>query len=72
MRKALLNKLEVLFWHNIWRILRVLMTKVKEERIRNEHVQRMFYDILHMRNMIAARQMDFINNVVCGPRNCPA
>jgi hypothetical protein len=45
MLKSLLDKLEVLIHRNIHRILRVSMFKVKEERIRNKHVHRMFYDI---------------------------
>ena len=33
-----------------------------EERIRNEHVRRMFYGIPHVDNMIAAHQLDFFGN----------
>ncbi len=45
MQKALSNKLEVFLHRNIWRILHISMFHVKEERLHNEHVQRMFYDI---------------------------
>ncbi len=45
---------------------------MKEERIRNEHVRRMFYDIPCVCNMIAACQLDFIGKVVQGPYNLPA
>ena len=38
MRKALANKLEVFLHRSICRILHVSITRVKEERIRNEHV----------------------------------
>jgi hypothetical protein len=67
MRKALANKLEVFLHHSIRRILHVSITRVKEERIQNEHVRRMFYDISPDGNMIAARQMDFIGKIVCAP-----
>ena len=71
-RKALSNKLEVFLHRNIRRILRVLMTKVREDRIRNEHVRRMFYDIPRVSNMIAARQLDFIGKTIRGPFDRPA
>ncbi len=72
MRKALANKLEVFLSCSIRRILHVLITRVKEERIRNEHVRRMFYDIPRVGNMIAARQMDFIGKIIRAPSDRPA
>jgi hypothetical protein len=72
MQKSLLDKLEVFLHCNIHWILQVLMFKVKEERIRNKHVRRMFFDIPQVRNMIAAQQMDFIGSVVRAPHNRPA
>ena len=36
------------------------MFRVKDERLHNEHVRRMFYDIPRVGNMIATRQMEFI------------
>jgi hypothetical protein len=53
-QKALANKLEVFLHRNIRHILRVSITRVREERIRNEHVRRMFYNIPRVSNMIAA------------------
>jgi hypothetical protein len=32
----------------------------------------MFYDIPHVGNMIAARQLDFLGKTVRGPHDCPA
>ena len=52
LRESLLDKLEVFLHRNIFKILRVLMFKVKEEHIRNEHVRLIFYDIPRVRNMI--------------------
>ena len=72
MRKALANKLEVFLHRSIRRILHVSITRVKEERIRNEHVRRMFYDIPRIGNMIAARQMDFIGKIVRASPDRPA
>ncbi len=67
MQKALSNKLEVFLHCNIRRILRVSMTKVREDRIQNEHVRQMSYDIPRVSNMIAARQLDFIGKTIRGP-----
>ena len=64
MRKALANKLKVFLHCRILQILHVLITRVKEELIQNEHVQRMFYDIPRINNMIAVPQMDFIGKIV--------
>jgi hypothetical protein len=73
MCKALANKLEVfLHHHSICRILYVSITRVKEERIRNEHVRMMFYDITRIGKMIAARQMDFIGKIVRASPYCSA
>ena len=71
LREVLLKKLEVFLHRNIRRILAISMTRVQEERIRNEHVRDMFYDIPRVRNMIAARQMDFIGKVIRGPWASP-
>jgi hypothetical protein len=72
MRKALSNKLEVFLHRNIRQILRVSMTKVREERIRNEHVRQMFYNIPRVSNMIAACQLHFIGKTIRGPFDRPA
>ena len=67
MRKVLTNKLEVFLHHNIRWILRVSITKLHEDHIKNEHMQCMFYDIPHVSNMIVARQLDFIGKTIHGP-----
>ena len=67
LRQVLLNKLEVFLHRSIRRILGVPMSQVKEERIRNIHMRQKFYDIPRARNMIAARQMDFVGKMVRGP-----
>jgi hypothetical protein len=72
MRKALSNKLKVFLHRNIRRILRVSMTKVREDCIRNEHVRRLFYNIPRVSNMIAAHQLDFIGKMIRGPFDRPA
>jgi hypothetical protein len=48
------------------------MMCVEEERIRNEHMQRMFYNIPCVRNMIATCQLDFIGKLIRGAPNRPA
>jgi hypothetical protein len=60
MWKALSNKLKVFLHRNIWCILRVSIMQVKVERIHNEHVRQMFYDIPRVGNMIASQQLDFL------------
>ena len=72
LRQVLLNKVEVFLHRSIRRILRITMTQVQEKRIRNEHVRGMFYDIPRVRNMIAARQLNFIGKVIRGPSHRPA
>ncbi len=72
MQKALSNKLEVFHHCNIWRILQISMFHVKEERLHNEHVQKMFNDIPRVGNMIAAHQLNFLGKTIRGPHNRPA
>ena len=72
MQKTLLNKLEVFLHHNIQRILRVWMTKVREDRIKNKHVRWMFYDIHLVSNVIPAHQLNFIRKTIRGPFDRPA
>jgi hypothetical protein len=72
LRKSQLDKLEVFLHRSIRRILQISMSKVREERLRNEKVRRMFYSIPCVRNMIAARQMDFVGKMIRGPPDRPS
>jgi hypothetical protein len=72
MQKALSNKLEVFLHCNIRHILRISMFSVKEERLHNNHVRKMFYDIPQVGNMIAARQLDFLGKMIHGQHDRPA
>jgi hypothetical protein len=67
LRKSQLNQLEVFLHRSIRRILQISMSTVKEEKNRNERVPEMFYSIPCVRNMIAARQTDFIGKMMRGP-----
>ena len=67
LRKSQLDQLEVFLHRSIQRILQILMTKVQEDRIWNKNIHKMFYSILCVRNMIAARQADFIGKMIRGP-----
>ena len=60
LRKSQLDKLEVFLHRSIRRILQISMTKVQEQCLCNGKVHDMFYSIPCVRNMIAARQMDFV------------
>jgi hypothetical protein len=72
LRQSLLNKLEVFLHRSVQRILQINMTRVKDERLRNCRVREMFYNIPCVRNMIAARQMDFVGKMICGPPDRPS
>ena len=65
-------KLEVFLHHNIWCILQILIFHVKEERLHNEHMWRMFYDYFFVKNMIAVYQLDFLGKTIRGPHSHPA
>jgi hypothetical protein len=58
LQQTLLNKLKVFMHRSICRILDIMMTQVKDDRIRNNKVRYIFYDIPTIKNMIAARQLD--------------
>jgi hypothetical protein len=72
LRKSQLDKLEVFLHRSIRRILQISMTKVREQRLHNDKVRQMFYSIPCVRNMIAARQMDFIGKMIRGPPDRPS
>ena len=50
-RQTLLNKLDVFMHRSIQRILDISMGQVKDERIRNEKIRDIFYDIPTVENM---------------------
>ena len=72
LRKSQLDKLEVFLHQSIQRILQISMTRVREQRLHNDKVRRMFYSIPCVRNMIAARQMDFVGKMIRGPPDRPS
>ena len=72
LRKTHLDKLEVFLHRSIRRILRISITTVRDQHIRNDKVRRMFYSIPCVRNMIAARQMDFVGKMIRGPPDRPS
>jgi hypothetical protein len=67
LRKSQLDQLEVFLHCSIRQILQISMTQVKEGQLRNEKVQKMFYSIPCVRNIIAACQTDFIGKMIRGP-----
>ncbi len=72
LRKTQLDQLEVFLHRSIRCILQISMSRVKEERILNGKVRQMFYSISCVRNMIAARQTDFIGKMIHGPPDRPS
>ena len=72
LRKSQLDKLEVFLHRSIRRILQISMSTVQEQRLHNGKVRDMFYSIPCVRNMIAARQMDFVGKMIRGPPDRPS
>ena len=72
LRKSQLDKLEVFLHRSIQRILQISMSTVQEQCLRNGKVRVMFYSIPCVRNMIAARQMDFVGKMIRGPPDRPS
>jgi hypothetical protein len=72
LRKMQLNQLKVFLHRSIRQILQISMTQVKEDQMQNERVQKMFYSIPCVRNMIAVRQADFIGKMIQGPPDQPS
>ncbi len=72
LQKLQLDKLEVFLHQSIQRILQISMAKVQEQRLCNGKVRDMFYSIPCVRNMIEARQMDFVGKMVRGPPDRPS
>ena len=73
LRKSQLDKFEVFLHRSIQRIqhiLQILMTKVQEQRLCNGKVRDIFSCIPCVRDMIAARQMDFVGKMISGPPDC--
>jgi hypothetical protein len=72
LQKLQLDKLEAFLHRSIQSILQISMTKVQEQHLRNGKVCDMFYSIPCVRNVIAARQMNFVGEMIRGPRDCPS
>ena len=63
LRVSLLNKLECFLHQRIRRILGVTMTKLKEERIKNETIHPRFFDIQMIQNQLIKQKLTFIRKV---------
>jgi hypothetical protein len=72
LQKSQLDQLEVFLHRSICQILQILISQVQEGRIRNKKVREMFYSIPCIRNMIAARQAEFIEKMIQGPPHFPS
>ncbi len=58
------KKLDVFVHSSVRRILGINMLTVREERLRNEEVRKMLFDIPDARRMIAARQMSYMGKII--------
>ncbi len=72
LRKSQIDKLEVFLHRSIRRILQISMTTVQEQLLLNGKVRDMFYFIPCVRNMNAARQMDFVGKMIRCPPDRPS
>jgi hypothetical protein len=74
LKQDLLRHLKVFLHQSIRRILRISISTGRNNtfRTRNEKVCHMFYVILCVKNMIAARQLGFLGKVVWGALDRPA
>jgi hypothetical protein len=71
-RQTLQNKMDVFMHRSIRRILDISMSQVRDEKIRNDKICNIFYDIPTVENLIAARQLDFIGKTVRAQPDRPA
>ena len=69
LRQTQPDQLEVFLYRSIRQILYILMMTVQEDHLQNSKIRDMFYSIPCIRNMIAARQCDFIGKMIRGPPN---
>jgi len=72
LRRSLPDKLEVFLHKSIRRILKISMSWAINKKLRNEQVCTFFYTMPCVRNMIAARQLDYIGKLIRGPHDQPA
>ena len=71
LRESHYDKLDAFLHKSIRRILRITITEVREEKIRNERIRKIFYNIPDIRSIIAARISRFIGKVIRGPNDNP-
>jgi hypothetical protein len=67
LKESAFKKLDAFLHRSIRQILGIKMSKVREERIRNEQVRKDFFDIPDIRKQIAARQLSFIGKMLRHP-----
>ena len=71
LRRSHINKLDV-FWHrSIRRILKIGIMQVIEERISNEKIRKIFFNIPTAENTIVVRQMSYLGKIIRGPTTHP-
>ena len=70
--QSLLGKLEVFLHKSICCILKLSMFWVINKKLRNEQVRTSFFAMPCVKNMIAARQLDYSGKLIRGPHDQPA
>ena len=64
LKKTSYNDLNVFIHQSIRRVIGISMMQVKDERISNEKLRKMFYNIPDACTLIAVKQLNFIGKVV--------
>ena len=72
LRESQLNKLDAFLHRQIRRILGINMLQVKEEKITNKSIRKIFYNMPDMRSLIAIRHMTFLGKITRAPASHPA
>ena len=70
--QSLLGKLEVFLHKSICCILKLSMFWVINKKLRNEQVRTSLFAMPCVKNMIAARQLDYSGKLIRGPHDQPA
>ena len=71
LKESNLDKLDAFLHKSIRRILRIPMSQGKDEKITNERVRKIFFNIPDLQSLIAIHQCRFIGRVIRGPNDNP-
>ena len=64
-------KLNSFIHRSIRSILRIKMTQVRDEHIKNTRIRKIFFNLPNAQNLVAIRSMTYIGKVLRSPDHCP-